>query len=338
MPPDQNLARRDVLKAALGASIAFGGGGAVEAGAKAGAPKATEKSKLPIVDIHNHPYWIGHNARKMVEDMDRRGIERTWLLSWDAPEDEISPAYYATLNPLGVGIPFADVVRVAEMYPDRFLPGYAIDPRRPYAREKLKSAVAIHGVRVYGELKIRIPYDDPDLISMYRLCADLKLPVIFHLDVTLPRGEPQTTRQWWYGGHIDNVERALAQCPETIFIGHSPGFWREISGDAESEPLGYPAGRPVQPGGKIPRLLDKYPNLHCDLSAGSGHTALSRDLEFTQKFLTQYQDRCLFGRDDFDWKLYELLMSLSLPDEVLSKILSGNAYRLVPVETTKLRG
>jgi uncharacterized protein len=76
--------------------------------------------------------------------------------------------------------------------------------------------------------------------------------------------------------------------------------------------------------------LDKYLNLNCDLSGGSGHTALSRDLNFSSKFLTDYQDRVFFGRDEFSNRLYDLLVSLSLPTAVLAKILAGNAKRLVP--------
>ncbi|MBI4605823.1 MAG: amidohydrolase family protein, partial [Planctomycetes bacterium] len=319
-----------ILKAAVGATLTSLGPARAAAAQAQEAPGARPAARHRIVDVHNHPYWLGHNPRKMVENMDRCGIERTWLLSWEVPEDEISPGYYATLNPLGIGIPFSDVVRSCEQFPDQFVAGYAIDPRRPYAREKLRSAVAIHGVRVYGELKLRAHYDDPDFIAMYRLCGDLRLPVLFHLDVVLPPGSVQTSRQWWYGGDLDRVERALEVCPDTVFIGHSPGFWREISGDAGVEPLAYPEGKPIRPGGKILKLLEKHPNFYCDLSAGSGHTALSRDLEFTRRFLVEHQDRCLFGRDDVDTKLHDLLISLALPDEALAKILSSNAYRLVP--------
>ena len=81
----------------------------------------------------------------------------------------------------------------------------------------------------------------------------------------------------------------------------------------------------------IRAYLDKYPNLNCDLSADSGHTALSRDLNFTRKFLIDYQDRVFFGRDMFSNQLYDLLVSLNLPSSVLAKILAGNALRLVPV-------
>jgi hypothetical protein len=333
--PAAGVGRREVLKAALGASL-IGAGAAGAAAVLADEPSGREVGgKAPkhrIIDVHNHPYWLSHNTTKALEDMDRAGIERAWLLSWELPEHEMSPAYYQTLNPLGVAIPFADVVRACEAAPQRFVAGYAPDPRHPHAQARLRSAVAIHGVRVCGELKVRVPYDDPDVVALFHLCGELGLPVIFHLDVTLPRGVPQRGRQFWYGGDIDAVERALRQCPQTQFLGHAPGFWREISGDADQELETYPSGRPIVPGGKIPRLLDRYPNLHCDLSAGSGYTALSRDLDFTRRFLLEYQDRVFFGRDEFGTKLYDLLVSLSLPDPVLAKILGGNALRLVPID------
>jgi predicted TIM-barrel fold metal-dependent hydrolase len=77
--------------------------------------------------------------------------------------------------------------------------------------------------------------------------------------------------------------------------------------------------------------MDRFPNLNLDLSANSGSNALNRDLEFSRKFLMDYQDRAFFGRDMFSNKLYDTLVSLNLPDEVMAKILSGNALRLVPV-------
>lgn len=333
--PGGGVERRDVLRAALGASLL---GGAALGATAASAPQEGNSGERfaskgqRIIDVHNHPYWLGKDADDIVRDMDENGIERTWLLSWEVPDREMSPGYYRTLNPLGQGIRFSDVVRCREKHPRRFVAGYAPDPRDPHAQARLRSAVAIHKVKVFGEFKIRVQYDDPDCVAMFHLSGELGLPVIFHLDVTLPRGVPQKERQYWYGGHIDNVERALRQCPDTTFLGHAPGFWREISGDAEKEPSAYPRGKPIVPGGKILALLDRYPNLNCDLSAGSGYTALTRDREFSRKFIIDYQDRLFFGRDQFDSRLYDFLVSLSLPGAVLEKVLSKNALRLVPLD------
>ncbi len=44
-------------------------------------------------------------------------------------------------------------------------------------------------------------------------------------------------------------------------------------------------------------LMRKYPNLHGDLSAGSGYNAISRDPEFGYKFMEEFQDRLCWGTD-----------------------------------------
>ena len=136
----------------------------------------------------------------------------------------------------------------------------------------------------------------------------------------------------WYGGTIDNLVRALEACPETIFIGHAPGFWRYISGDAEQDPKVYPDG-PVTPGGRVSALLDRYPNLYADLSAGSALYALRRDPEHARNFLCRYANRLLFARDYYGSDLYAFLAGLELPDAVRNKIEYANALQLVPGRT-----
>lgn len=284
-----------------------------------------------VIDVHCHPRWLGFNGARTIENMDAAGIDMAWLISWEAPEREISPNYYATNNPTGIGITFADVIELTERYPDRFIPGTTVDPRDPHAHARLKAAVDIHGVRVFGEFKLRMRYDDPDALRLFHYAGELGLPVIFHLDVTFPRHGVPSDRQWWYGGDLETMEPALRLCPQTQFLGHAPGFWREISEDADAATEQYPAGKPVVGKGLLLRYLDRYPNLNCDLSAGSAHTALSRDLSFTRQFMVDYQERLFFGRDAFDNRMHDLLMSLDLPADALAKILAGNALRLVPV-------
>jgi len=107
------------------------------------------------------------------------------------------------------------------------------------------------------------------------------------------------------------------------------------------------------------RWLDTYPNLYFDIGASCKH--LGRQPYTARKFLIKYQDRILFGcdigsvpskevyqymfrvleTDDeyFDhvepraglpWKIY----GLYLPDEVLEKIYSLNARKLIPAFRT----
>jgi len=329
-----SIARRDFIGAALAGALMVGSALPSEQEVSSeGKPQDGRRKRFNgrIIDAHNHPRWIGHNGARIIENMDAAGIERTWLLSWEVPENEFDSYYYSTLNPTGVGIPFRDVIDVVERYPDRFVCGTTVDPHDPHALDRLKAAVDIHRVRVFGEFKRRMRYDDPDAIRVFHRCGELGLPVVLHLDVTLPRHGVPNSWQWWYGGGLENMEAPLRLCPGTQFLGHAPGFWREISADADQEPLIYPKGKPIVGRGRIVQFLEKFSNLHCDLSGGSGQVALSRDPEFTRKFLIDYQDRMVFGRDQFDDGLFDILLSLNLPDGVLAKILSGNALRLVPV-------
>jgi predicted TIM-barrel fold metal-dependent hydrolase len=185
-------------------------------------------------------------------------------------------------------------------------------------------------VRLYGELKLRMAYDNPDALRLFRFCGERGLPVTVHIDYEFDTGRTYPRPNWWYGGGIEAFERAVRACPNTIFIGHAPGFWAHVSDDGQFDQVMYPKGEVIP--GKVVEMLRQYPNLYADLSAGSGLNALQRDPAFAVDFLVEFQDRLLYARDNFDNRLQEFLSSLALPAEVLSKIHSDNALSLVPRE------
>ena len=192
---------------------------------------------MRIIDAHNHPDWHGHDFTRFVANMDRFGIEKTWILPWESPEDEYHHGYFAPMTTGGPDgpIPFSRCLAYAEKAPERFILGYAPDPRRPGAIDRMRAAVDIYGVRVYGELKLRMTYDDPDALRMFRFCGERKLPVVLHIDYEFPTGTEYPRPNWWYGGGIGALERALRACPETVFVGHAPGFWAHISADGKHD-------------------------------------------------------------------------------------------------------
>jgi predicted TIM-barrel fold metal-dependent hydrolase len=190
----------------------------------------------------------------------------------------------------------------------------------------------MYGVRVCGEWKFRIQFDDPRCLELFHAAGEMNLPVVLHLDVPYLQVDGKRTYQpSWYGGTVANLERALQACPETTFIGHAPGFWREISGDADSDPTSYPRG-PVTSGGRLYDLFDRYENLYADLSAGSGRFALERDPEHAVKFINRYSDRLLFARDYYEQDLHNFLQTLDLDEAVTNKIYFENALKLVPLK------
>ena len=293
-----------------------------------------------IIDAHQHSFWHGQNDDDLVADMDANGIEIAWLLTWEIPPFEHAPKHHRYLNPCNVrddgtnsGITLADQIRMRDRHPDRFVLGYCSHPALAGSAERLEQAYNMYGARICGEWKFRILLDDPRCLEVFRSAGRLSMPVVLHMDVPyLPDADGKATYQpSWYGGTAANLERALQACPETTFLGHGPGFWREISGDADTAQGSRPTG-PITPGGRIISLLEKYPNLYCDLSATSGLNALERDPAIAKDFVNRFADRLLFARDCYDSKLYEFLQSLELPEKNSKQICSENALRLVPID------
>jgi predicted TIM-barrel fold metal-dependent hydrolase len=282
-----------------------------------------------IIDIHNHADFHGGTVKKLIANMDENGIDVTCLLSVEQPPYDYVPGSKHAMSVFSdMSIPFERCVHFYEQAPDRFLLGFCPDPRRPDAIPRLRSAYKTFDIALCGEMKLRMMYDDPDAIRMYRFCGENGLPVLMHFDYEfeVPNGHPWPN--WWYGGDIHTLGRMLALCPETKFLGHAPGFWAHISNDDLYDKIAYPKG-PVVPGGMIGVLMEKYPNLYCDIGGNSGHNALSRDFDYSRKFIIDYQDRVLFGRDFYDGIHRKLLEELGLPAEVLAKVYEGNARSIL---------
>jgi len=282
-----------------------------------------------IIDAHQHTNWLGKNTDAVVANMDQHKIDKSWLLTWEGPTDERDLAFSQVADPRRDDLPLVDIIEACQRYPNRFIPGYAPDPRDPRSLGRLEAAVSLFNVKIYGEWKFRMLVDSPECIVMFRLCGKLKLPVVIHLDVAfLPPTDLDKQFQWWYGGNIENLERALLACPDTIFLGHGPGFWRYLSGDGDYHPKIYPDGEFV-PAGKITPLMRRCPNLYGDLSAGSARLALSRSVTHAKEFIDEFQGRLLFARDQFDSTMYDFLISLNLAKPIQQKLFYQNANKLL---------
>ena len=274
---------------------------------------------MKIIDAHNHPDWHGMNLQKFLANMDECGIEKTWLLSWECPKEEVDGSVVKVFGGMLSGeapVPFERCLSYIERAPERFVLGYAPDPRTPDACGKLLAAHEIYGAKVCGECKWRMMYNNPDCLRLFRTAGKLQMPVVLHWgeDIQYTMEDPRCD---WSGGDMDTLEDVLRKCPETVFLSHAPGFW-EYFRDGE------------EPGkaGRVIELLRKYPNLYCDLSANSGLRALSEDAEYTKSFLLEFEERVVYGRDLFHNKHQEFFNGLALPSEVLQKLYHRNAETL----------
>jgi hypothetical protein len=187
------------------------------------------------------------------------------------------------------------------------------------------------GFRGVGEYIPNLPLDHELNLNLFRQVEEAGLPLTFHL----------APKVGGYYGCVDELglprlERVLQEVPNLVFLAHSQVFWAEIGTDVtETNRTGYPSG-PVTPG-RVVELMRRYPNLHGDLSAGSGFNAISRDPEFGYRFLEEFQDRLYFGTDIANVgqqlpivEYFDTLRSEEILDaEVLDKIEWKNATRLL---------
>ncbi len=251
-----------------------------------------------IIDIHAHVYAFPKRLGRLgttfmsmeqqIAAMDARGIDKAVILPLNNPE---TPTEMQS---------WGEVLYICERYPGRFIPFCNIDPRLPKRSDlitvddflEILNQCKSLGFKGLGELTARIPWDDPSLDKLLAACEQVGFSVTFHT----------ITADVNSYGVVDDIglsglECALQRYPRLQFLGHSPGFWSEISGNPSLEDKNGYSHDPILPGGRLHALLRRYPNLNGDLSAGSGFNALNRDLTHAFGFIEEFQDRLFFGLD-----------------------------------------
>jgi hypothetical protein len=157
-------------------------------------------------------------------------------------------------------------------------------------------------------------FDDPSNMRLYTACSMVGFPVMFHMDNSQNKDEPG----------LPHLEAALKAHPKCLFIAHGPFWWKQLgTGDCD-------------------RLLENYPNLYADLSAGSGARALGKDKKYTRKFMISHSQKLLFATDFGWWSFkkntkpapqFALMENLDLPEKIKHLIYRGNAERLFGFKT-----
>ena len=285
------------------------------------------------IDIHAHVIpdntaiasKIDIKADELIEMYDRLNIEKGNLLPIVSPEGAV------------LTMTNEHIISVVKKYPDRFFWFCNIDPRalKNSPTEDLSSLFTSYkdlGAKGLGELTSNLYFDDPKMDNLLSHCEEYDMPVIFHISPTPNR----------FYGAVDDIglprlEKMLKKHPKLKFIGHSQPFWAEMSADITEEYRNkYPKGKVTE--GRIATLLRKYDNLYCDLSAGSGANAMTRDPEYAVSFLNEFSDRIFYGCDIctasavFPFTFSEFLENLrvtgDLNEENYRKICRENAIRI----------
>ena len=265
-----------------------------------------------------------YDAAGMLRHMDAIGVEKAILMSsGETPnlQSGLDESHNAACRAM------------AESHPDRLFWMCNLDPVSPETVYDRLAACKEAGAVGIGELMINRWIDDPLLWAVFAAAETLRLPVTFHMSP-----EPGYSYGICDRAGLPLLEKALQAFPELKFVGHSQVFWLEISADCPREDSkarsGYGTG-PVIPG-RVEELMRRYPNLYCDLSAGSAACAMMRDEAYGPYFMETFHDRLFYATDTINEKalfpLGDWLDTLASEGKLSAKahaaICRGNAQRV----------
>lgn len=271
------------------------------------------------IDCHLHINHFDRSIEDTIKHMDATGTQKAFVLPLETGEG-------------GVLLRAETVLHAWHQYPDRVIPFCQTDIRRDDVLQRVR-AYHLLGCRGIGEQKEHLPLNDKRVEAIIALCDELNWPITIHF---------QDGANGYNQGLAEHLETYLKRYRQVRIIGHAQTWWANISADVPPPEKGglYPTG-PVKPGGLLDRLMDKYPNLYADMSAGSGYNALSRDPDFTADFINRHPEQLLFGSDcpcrdgqgeNFKGKCYATQLQAFLEEvvsdaKILNNIYSQNAMR-----------
>lgn len=250
-------------------------------------------------------------------------------------------------------------------------PGFAERVAEQLAAESAKGLGGLKCFKRFG-LEYRNPdgslvkIDDPRWDPIWRACGELGLPVLIHTADPLAFFQPidRTNERW----------EELSRHPDWSFYNDQPGedypsyeallaarnrvIERHPKTNFIAAHLGS-SGHDLQ---AVASWLEAYPNLYVD--PASRINELGRQPYSARAFLIEYADRVVFGTDGpwpearlrYYWRFFQTrdeafpysekefppqgfwqIYGVDLPLEVLQKIYSGNAARIIPGVAERLR-
>jgi len=324
-----------------------------------------EKPRFPVIDAHNHlsePFggWDAKPLPELLDLLDEAGVTTYVDLDggWgeeilNAHLDHFKAKAPERFQVFG-GVDWSQWERIGSGFPEWAAGRLKVQKERGAQGLKIWKNF---GLQARDQNRKLVEVDDPRLISLWETAGELGLPVMIHvadpvaffdpLDETNERWEELQAHPDWiftsppfptFLSIMEKLANLVGRHPNTTFIGAHVGCY--------AENLGW-----------VSALLDRCPNFYVDISARIGE--LGRQPYSARRFFIQYADRILFGSDMgpdlddyriayrfletddeyFNYNTGEIpeqgrwyVHGLNLPDDVLKKVYSGNAKRVLGME------
>jgi uncharacterized protein len=312
------------------------------------------KAKFPVVDIHGHAAGsLGspEGIAGMVKQLDALNV-RVFVSADNSSGDRLTRILQA-VN----ASPYKDRFRIlAGINFSNVGPGWADQAIKQLEADIKAGAVGVGEISKGFGLQIRKPdgsrlrVDDPDLDPLWDAFARLDVPVFIHTAEPQEFFQPQDmhNERWLelalfrdrrnnqpgqvtFDQLMTERNNVFRKHPKTRFIAAHFGWHANDLGKAAA-------------------MLDQFPNVTVEV--GAILYDLGRQPRAAHDFFVKYQDRILFGKDAFQpeeypyyWRVFETadeyfdyyrdyhafwkMYGMNLPDDVLRKVYSQNAQRVV---------
>jgi hypothetical protein len=325
-----------------------------------------EKPRYPVIDAHNHlgePFgggWDSKPLAELLDLLDEAGVIIYVDLDGGWGEDILNAHldYFKAKAPerfqVFGGVDWSQWENQGAGFPEWAAGRLQIQKMRGAQGLKIWKGFGLYVLDDQGEL---VKVDDPRLIPIWEAAGELSLPVMIHIADPVAFFEPinetnerleelQAHPDWAFTSPpfpsfisiVESFANLVARHPQTTFIGAHVGCY--------AENLAW-----------VGALLDRCPNFFVDISARIGE--LGRQPYTARRFFIQYADRILFGSDmGADMDAYRIcyrfletddeyfnyntgniprqgrwhVHGLYLPNDVLKKVYSENARRVLEME------
>jgi predicted TIM-barrel fold metal-dependent hydrolase len=321
------------------------------------------RPKFPVIDAHNHlaePFgggWDRKPFEQLIDRLNQAGVSHYVDLDggWgeqilNAHLDHIKASAPERFSVFG-GIDWAQWQGIGDAFPEWAARRVQIQKERGADGLKVWKKFGLQVKDHQGQL-VRV--DDQRLDPIWETCGQLNMPIVIHVADPVAFFDPidESNERWEeLGMHPD---WAFTSPPYPAFISILNGLANLVQRHPETTFIGAHVGCYAENLGWVGGLLDRCPNFNVDISGRIGE--LGRQPYTARKFCLKYSDRILFGLDlgpdvdsyqisyrfletDDEYFSYNTgetpmqgrfqIYGLYLPDEVLQKIYSGNAERLI---------
>jgi len=330
----------------------------------------TPRAKFPVVDVHVHPRYklrsVPEQLDEYVRVMDQQNIAVCVSLDGQLGDSLEEHKKYLWTKYRDRFVIFANIDWQGDGREDEpstwacHRPGFGRRMAEALADAKQRGAV---GLKIFKRLGLDyrnpdgslVAVDDPRWDPIWQACGKLGMPVLIHTADPVAFFEPidrfnerweelHRHPDWSFAGEefpshdelLAARNRVIERHPQTTFIGaHVANFPENLA--------------------EVGRWLDKYPNLHVEIAARIAE--IGRQPYTAREFFLKYADRIMFGTDGprppgrltTHWRMLETrdeyftyaenqyppqglwnIYGLGLPNEVLRKVYSENAIRLIP--------